>query len=165
MSYSVIGGADGPTSVYLAGNFGWLNGAGLIIIILLLIPNIIYALKGRNPAGRYSGSKVMCVLEQTGRYASMFFMVFHIGIGESGFCSAGAILFYGIGNSVLLLLYWIVWMLYFCEHTFRKEVALAIIPVCIFVLSGVTSGNILLVAGGVIFDIGHLYVICQNAKA
>lgn len=52
-SYSYIGGADGPTSIFLAGkigSFGWINVFGLIIVVLLLLPNIIYAVshKGTN---------------------------------------------------------------------------------------------------------------------
>ena len=40
---SIIGGADGPTSVFVAGKLGmnWLNTFGLVLVILLLIPNII----------------------------------------------------------------------------------------------------------------------------
>ena len=42
---SIIGGADGPTSVFVAGKLGmnWLSTFGLVLVILLLIPNIIYA--------------------------------------------------------------------------------------------------------------------------
>ncbi len=42
---SVIGGADGPTSIFLAGKLGcnWINFFGLIIVVLLLLPNILYA--------------------------------------------------------------------------------------------------------------------------
>ena len=50
MSISVpIGGADGPTSIFLAGklDMGWLNVFGLVMVILMLIPNIIYAVKFR----------------------------------------------------------------------------------------------------------------------
>ena len=38
MSYSIIGGADGPTSIFVAGQIGsgWFNGYGLIFLILLL---------------------------------------------------------------------------------------------------------------------------------
>lgn len=163
MSYSVIGGADGPTSVFLAGKIGfnWINVFGLILVLLLLIPNMIYALKLRNHTNKCK-RKVMNILEQIGRYASMFFMIFHIGIAESGFSSVGAFLIYGIGNIVLMLTYWIVWMLYFYKQDLKKALALAVIPACIFVLSGVTSGHILLIASGVIFAVGHIYVTCQN---
>ena len=38
-SISIIGGADGPTSVFLAGRFdwNWINVFGLIIMILILM--------------------------------------------------------------------------------------------------------------------------------
>jgi len=58
-------------------------------------------------------NKFMNVLEQIGRYASMFLMVFNIGIAEFGFSSVGVFLLYGFGNAFLILVYWIVWMLYF----------------------------------------------------
>ena len=46
-----IGGADGPTAIFLAGKLGWgpFSIFGLIDVILILIPNIIYAFtKGKN---------------------------------------------------------------------------------------------------------------------
>ena len=47
---SIIGGADGPTSVFVAGKLGmnWLSTFGLVLVILLLIPNIIYAVRVKN---------------------------------------------------------------------------------------------------------------------
>lgn len=159
MSYSVIGGADGPTSIFLAGKIGfhWINIFGLIFVVLLLIPNIIYAMKFRNQTNKCP-NKAMNILEQIGRYASMFFMVFNIGIAESGFSSVGAFLLYGIGNALLTLLYWVVWMLYFYRQDSKKALTLAVLPACIFVLSGITSGHVLLVISGVIFAVGHIYV-------
>ena len=165
MSYSVIGDADGPTSILLAGSTGpdWINILGLVFVALLLIPNIIYALMFRNQENKCD-NKFMNVLEQIGRYASMFLMVFNIGIAEFGFSSVGVFLLYGFGNAFLILAYWIVWMLYFHKQDFRKMMALAIVPACMFVLSGVTRGHILLMVSGVIFGIGHVYVTYQNAK-
>lgn len=89
MSYSTICLADGPTAYFYAGKVGtavqnegggflfswnWINIFGLFIIALLLIPNIIYAIK-------HKGGKNLCenrwmnVLERIGRYSSMLFMV------------------------------------------------------------------------------------------
>ena len=103
MSYSIIGSADGPTSIFLAGKTGsdWINIFGLVFVILLLIPNIIYAFKFRSQKNKCN-NKFMNVLEQIGRYASMFLMVFNIGIAEFGFSSAGAFLLYGFGNAFLM---------------------------------------------------------------
>lgn len=84
-SISIIGGADGPTSIFLAGkigfDFGWLNLLGLILVVLLLIPNIIYAVRVKDQHNQCT-NKAMNMLEQIGRYGSMFFMVFHIGTGD-----------------------------------------------------------------------------------
>ncbi len=80
-SISVIGGADGPISVFLAGKIGinWLNVFGLVIVVLLLIPNIIYAIKFKNQQNKCT-NKAMNIIEQIGRYGCMFLMVFNIGI-------------------------------------------------------------------------------------
>lgn len=77
---------------------------------------------------------------------------------EFGFSSAGAFLLYGFGNVFLMLVYWIVWMLYFYRQDFRKMILLAVIPVCMFILSGVALGHVLLIISGVIFGIGHISV-------
>lgn len=165
MSYSVIGGADGPTSIFFAEKIGsdWINILGLVFVVLLLIPNIIYAFIFRDQKNQCD-SKFMNILEQIGRYSSMFLMVFNIGIAEFGFSSVGVFLLYGLGNTFLMLAYWIVWMFYFHKKSFWKMMALAIIPTCMFVFSGITRGNILLIVSGAVFGIGHVYVTYQNTK-
>ena len=55
------------------GMMSWFNYIGLIIIILLLVPNIIYAIKIKEEL-KYQ-NKVLDILENIGRYGSMFFMV------------------------------------------------------------------------------------------
>ena len=162
-SVEIIGGADGPTAVFVAGKFGmnWLNMFGLILVVLLLIPNIIYAIKVRNQQNKCT-NKIMNVLEQVGRYGCMFLMVFNIGIAEFGFNSVGAFLIYLIGNALLMIAYWIIWMLYFYKQTYWEQMALAAIPTCLFLLSGITMQHYLLIIFGVIFGIGHIYVTIRN---
>lgn len=162
-SMSIIGGADGPTSVFLAGKLGvnWLNIFGLIIVVLLLIPNIIYAIKVKKQQNKCT-NKFMNIMEQTGRYGCIFLMVFNIGIAEFGFGSVGAFLVYLLGNTLLMIFYWIIWMLYFNKQTYGKQVLLAVIPVCIFLLSGITMLHYLLIIFGFIFGIGHIYVTNKN---
>lgn len=162
-SISIIGGSDGPTSIFLAGKLGmgWLNVFGLILVILLLIPNIIYAIKVKDQKNLCT-SKLMNILEQLGRYACMFLMVFNIGIAELGFASVGAFLIYGIGNVLLMVAYWITWMLYFHKKTFGKQIALAVLPTCLFLLSGITMQHYLLILFGTVFGVGHIYVTIKN---
>ena len=60
-SKAIIGGADGPTSVFLAGELGanWINIYGFILVASLLIPNIIYAVKTKEQKNkcRYTNNK------------------------------------------------------------------------------------------------------------
>lgn len=164
-SISIIGGADGPTSVFLAGKLGmsWINVFGLIFVVLLLIPNIIYAIKVKDKQNKCT-NKLMNILEQVGRYGCMFLMVFNIGIAELGFYSVAAFLTYMLGNTLLIIIYWIVWMLYFHKQTNWKQALLAFIPCCMFTLSGATMGHFLLIIFGVIFMIGHIYVTRKNME-
>lgn len=167
MSISVpIGGADGPTSIFLAGklDMGWLNVFGLVMVILMLIPNIIYAVKFRGEENRCK-NQVMNIIEQTGRYASMFLMIFNIGIGSLGFASIRGFLIYQVGNSILMLAYWITWLLFFIKRSYGKTMALAIIPTAIFLLSGILLRYIPMSIAAVIFGIGHIYVTNENAKS
>ena len=160
---SIIGGSDGTTAVFIAGKPGmdWLNVFGLILVILLLIPNIVYAIKVKDQKNLCT-NKFMNILEQIGRYACMFLMVFNIGIAEFGFGSVAAFLIYGIGNVLLLLSYWIIWMLYFHKQSFGKQITLAILPVCLFLLSGITMRHYLLILFGLVFGVGHVYVTYKN---
>ena len=161
---SIIGGADGPTSVFLAGELGTksvINIFGLIIVILILVPNIIYAIKVKDPENKCQ-NKFMNILEQIGRYGCMFLMAFNIGIAEFGFKSVGMILTYLFGNGILLISYWVIWALYFKRPVYWEQIALAVIPTIIFLLSGITMLHILLIIFGIIFGVGHIYVTHQN---
>ena len=160
---SIIGGSDGPTAVFIAGKLGigWLNIFGLILVILLLIPNIVYAIKVKDQKNLCT-NKFMNILEQIGRYACMFLMVFNIGIAEFGFGSVVAFLIYGIGNVLLMLSYWIIWTMYFHKPSFGKQITLAILPTCLFLLNGVTMRHYLLILFGLVFGVGHVYVTYKN---
>lgn len=164
MTNTFIGGADGPTAIFLAGKLGigWLNILGLIIIILILIPNIIYAFtKGKGQKNKCNNA-VMNILEQIGRYGSMFFMVFNIGVPEFGFSDLGLFFAYLFGNPALILLYWFAWVLYFIKPRFWTQIALAVIPTAIFLLCGITLSHIFLMVFTFIFGIAHVYVTTKN---
>ena len=92
----------------------------------------------------------------------MFLMVFNIGLAEFGFSSAESFIVYVFGNMLLMISYWFVWLLYFKKKTYWKQIALAIIPAGIFLLSGITMLHYLLVVFAVIFGTGHLYVTNKN---
>lgn len=163
MIEKIIGGADGPTSVFIADKSGegWLNYLGLVIVVFMMIPNIIYAIKFRNEKNLCK-NKVMNMIEQVSRYTTMFLMVFNIGILEYGYQNIESFFFYIFGNIVLLLLYYVFWILYFMKQKLWISVILASIPAVIFLLSGALTVHVLLIISATIFLIAHNYVTCQN---
>ena len=107
---TIIGGADGPTAVFLVGELlgiRWLNILGLIIIVLIMIPNIIYAVKYKNQQNKCD-NQFMNILEQIGRYGCIVLMILNIGINEPGFRNIEMFLTYLIGNAILIISYLIV---------------------------------------------------------
>lgn len=166
MDISIIGGSDGPTSIFLAGKIGfsWINTFGLVMVVLLLIPNIIYGFKFRNVKNQCRNS-AMNMLEQIGRYGCMFLMIFNTGILEYSFSSIGMLLLYIVGSIVLMAVYWVIWMLFFYKQDSWKRLALAVIPAVLFLLSGIALRHILLIILAVIFGTGHIYVTKSNIAA
>ena len=140
---------------------GWINVFGLIFVVLLLIPNIIYAIKVKDQQNKCT-NKAMNIVEQIGRYGSMLLMVFNIGLAEFGFASVFEFLIYLFGNTILIITYWIIWGLYFKNQTYAKQMSLAVIPTCLFLLSGITLQHYLLILFAVIFGIAHVYVTNYN---
>lgn len=153
---TVIGGSDGPTEIFLS-NMGWLNWFGLIIVVLMLAPNIIWALRHRDEQNKCK-NKTMNILEQIGRYGCMFLMVFNVGIAEFGFASPASFLVYLLGSVALLLAYWVFWIVYAKKPTLFRTVMLAVLPTLIFLLCGVTLRHWLLVGFAVLFGVAHVYV-------
>lgn len=164
-SITIIGGADGPTSIFLAGKAdnGWFNMLGFILMILLMIPNIMYAIKYKGQDNRCT-NKAMNLIEQIGRYGSMFLMVFNIGILEYGYMSIKEYLVCLIGSSILMVCYWMSWITYLKKTTFFISMVLAILPTLLFLLNGIMLRHYLLIASSMIFGFGHIYVTFQNAK-
>lgn len=165
MDVTYIGGSDGPTSIFIAGKVGvnWFNMFGLILVVLILIPNIIYAVKFKDVKNQCT-NKLINILEQIGRYSCIFFMVFNFGKATFGFSSIIDFLVYFLGNVLLLLVYWIIWILFFIRQSSWKSMALAIIPVCVFFLCSITLKHVILIISAVIFAVGHVYVTVQNIK-
>ena len=135
---------------------GVISCANAVILGLMMIPNILYAIRAE--AGAAAGKPILNFLEQAGRYASMVLMVFPLGVGEFGFPNVEALLTYFFGNGILTAAYLLTWIFYFRKKNYAETMILAIIPVLIFVLTGVCLQHWLLVAAGVLFGICHISV-------
>ena len=143
--------------------FGWINIFGAGFVVLLLIPNIVYALRNRDERNLCT-NRSMNMLEQVGRYACIVLMWFPLLVWKFSFKSVPEMLLYFAGNGALLLIYWLVFARYLKERTARRALALAVLPACVFLLSGLLLRHWLLVGFAVLFAVGHIYVTAVNAR-
>ena len=63
----------------------WFNYIGLIVISVIMIPNIIYAIKNKGGFPNSCGNKAAELFEQIGRYGCIAFTVFNIPFTCFGF--------------------------------------------------------------------------------
>ena len=89
--------------------FGWINAFAAGIVILMMIPNIVYALKNKGEKNLCT-CRFMNVIEQIGRYGCVVLMWLPLLVWEFGFASAAAMLIYTFGNSIMLIVYLIIFM-------------------------------------------------------
>lgn len=141
--------------------FGWINLFGAIVVVLMMVPNIVYAIRNKNEQNLCK-NKVMNIIEQIGRYACIILMWLPLFVWEFGFKSVAEMLIYMIGNGVLLIAYIILFARYIKIKSPGVAFALAIIPACIFLLSGILLRHWLLAGFAVLFAIGHIYVTYIN---
>jgi len=107
--------------------FGWINAFGGGIVVLMLIPNIVYAVKNKDEKNLCT-NKLMNIIEQVGRYACIVLMWLPLLVWEFGFNSVNDMLLYVLANSVLVVLYWLVFAKYLKEKTKITALVLAVIP-------------------------------------
>lgn len=144
--------------------FGWINVFGAGFVVLLLIPNTVYAIRHKGEKNRCT-NPVMNALEQIGRYACIVLMWLPLLVWKFGFASTGAMILYLAGNGALLAAYWIAFALYGKEKTAGRALAAAILPACIFLWSGLLLRHWLLAGFAVLFGVGHVYVTLKNIPA
>ena len=143
--------------------FGWINLFGAGIVILMMVPNIVYAIRNKDEKNLCT-NRFMNVIEQIGRYGCITLMWLPLLVWKIGFSSDALMLIYVLGNVIFLATYIIV----FIKHLRRKSPAssltLAILPSCIFLMSGLLLGHWLLAGFAVLFAIGHIYVTWKNVE-
>ena len=142
--------------------FGWINVFGAVIVALMLIPNIVYAIKNKGEKN-HCANRFMNIVEQVGRYACIVLMWMPLLVWKFGFASVLDMMLYMACNGLLLAAYWIAFAFYMKRRSVRLALVLAVLPSCIFLLCGILLKHWLLVAFAVLFAIGHIYVTYKNA--
>ena len=144
--------------------FGWINIFGAVVVVLMLIPNIVYAIRYRDEKNLCT-NRLMNLIEQVGRYACIVLMWLPLLVWKFGFQSVFEMLLYLFGNGALLLAYWIVFFRHMRKRSAAKALTLAVLPSCIFLMSGILLRHWLLVGFAVLFATGHIFVTLKNAQA
>ena len=141
--------------------FGWINALGALIVVLMLIPNTIYAIKNKDEKNLCT-NRFMNIAEQVGRYACIVLMWFPLLVWKFGFASEISMLIYLLGNALLIAVYWILFAVYSKVKNNFLALVLAIVPTIIFLMSGVLLHHVLLMIFAIIFGVGHIFVTSRN---
>jgi hypothetical protein len=144
--------------------FGWINVFGAAFVILMLVPNIVYAIKNKDEKNLCT-NRIMNIIEQIGRYGCVVLMWLPILVWKFGFASVFEMILYLVGNGILLAAYWIAFAIFMKKKNTKLALTLAILPACIFLLSGVLLRHWLLVGFAVLFTIGHAFVTYKNSES
>ena len=141
-----------------------LNIFGLIFIAIIMIPNIIYAIKCKDGFINKWSNKTIELLEQIGRFGCFGFMIINIPGTWFGWWSDEAFEVYLLMDAILVLMYCITWIVCFKKNTIFRALALSILPSVLFLFSGIMSRSVLLILSAVIFAPCHILISYKNAK-
>lgn len=143
---------------------GWFNYYGLIVMAIIMIPNIVYAVKRKGGDTEPYSNQIVTTLEQIGRYGCMLLMVFNIPFTYIGFYFSFGEIVYCIVNAALLVAYILSWIFLFKHDGIVKALLLSILPSLIFVFSSVMIADIPLFVCSVLFSFAHILISVKNAQ-
>jgi len=141
----------------------WFNLFGLIFMVVILIPNIIFGIMHPEVFENKYSSKTVEALEQVGRFCCFGFMFISPPFVCLGYPFDGAQTVYIILGAALTALYTIGWAVFWHESSVRKALALSILPSLLFLESGILTLHIPLIIFSVIFAICHITISYKNA--
>lgn len=141
----------------------WINVYGLICVAIIMIPNIIFAMKCKDGFDNMWENKWVEILEQIGRFGCFGFMVFIIPGISFGFSSNEAFVLYLIVNGILVFFYCLIWAICFKKNSIFRALALSIIPSVLFLSSGILSNYVPLIIMATIFAPCHILISYKNA--
>ena len=129
-----------------------INVFGLIMMVVIMIPNIVFAVKCKEGFESKWTNHFVEVLEQIGRF------------GCFGWWSDEAFAVYLAADALLLGLYCLVWMVCFRKNSVFRVLALSILPSALFLFSGILSRSVLLTASALLFAPAHIAISYRNAR-
>ena len=145
-------------------NMDYINIFGLFFVAVILIPNIIFAMKCKDGFDHKWNNKYIEILEQIGRFGCFGFMIINITGTWFGWWSDEAFAVYLIGDTIFAVVYCIIWIVCFRKSSMFRALALSIIPSVLFLFSGIMSRSVLLFVAAIIFAPSHIAISYKNAR-
>ena len=142
---------------------GWFNYYGLAIMVVIMLPNVVYAIKCKDGFTNNEPNKALEICEQIGRYACFALMIFNIPYTYFNFWFDCAFVVYLAVDGVLCLIYLIFWAVFRNGKGVTRALALSVTPSVIFLFSGVMLASIPLIAFAVMFAVCHIWLSLKNA--
>ena len=142
----------------------WFNYSGLAIVAVIMVPNIVYAIKRKSDMTNSYPNRTILILEQLGRFGCLLFMVFNIPYTYFNFYFEHALIVYLAINGMLCLAYCIEWIVFWKRNGQLKALSLSITPSLIFLFSGIILANIPLIVFALLFAIAHVYISYKNSN-
>lgn len=140
----------------------WFNVYGLIFIAVIMIPNIVFAIRCKDGFENKYSNKAIGIIEQIGRFGCFGFMIINIPGTCFGWWSDKAFAIYLFIDILLIVIYCIIWVICWKKNNLFRALALSIIPSVVFLFSGIMSRSILLILSSVAFAPTHILISCKN---
>ena len=141
----------------------WFNVFGLVFIAVIMIPNIIFAVKHKDAFENRNQNKAIEFIEQIGRFGCFGFMIFNIPSTWFGWWSDELFSIYLLVDALLIVLYLTLWIVCWSKNNVFRALALSIIPSVIFLFSGIMCRSLLLIISSLLFAPTHFFISYKNA--
>lgn len=135
----------------------------IIIVAVLLLPVIVFMIKTKHFRKRCD-NKTMMIIEHIGGIACILLMIFPFTKQEFGFPSVANLLAYIFINGFGLVLYVVLYAVHVKRPKAILNMVLAVIPVALFTVCGITLNHYMLVFAAVLYGIGHIYTSAADSK-
>ena len=139
--------------------------SGIIIPVLIMVPNIFHYLKIRNksdvPSSNKSAPTLIKIIENIGRLGILITPLFYSLNLDNSFS-----IYFLVLSLLFLLLYYVAWLRYFMSGSnqidLRKSLLiplpLAVYPSLYFICSSYLLSSIPMLISSLVFAIGHIWV-------
>ena len=142
----------------------YVNIFGIAFMAIIMIPNIIFAVRNKEEFNNKWKSRFAEITEQIGRLGCFAFMIINIPGTWFGWWSEEGFALYLIGDSLLVIAYCVIWCICFNKNSLFRALSLSIIPSVLFMFSGIMSRSVLLVISSLLFAPSHIMISYKNAR-